>query len=440
MAEIEAFRGVLYNTGKVSSLDDVVAPPYDVINDEGREKLYARHPHNIVRLILGKEFEGDDDKTNKYSRAAGFFSQWQREGALARDDAPAVYLYNQEYESEGRQKVRKGFLVRIKLEAFDKGIVLPHEATLAKPVEDRLKLFRATECNLSPVFGLYADREKELDRLLEGFERDLPAESLKDGDGAGHELRRLTDATKISRIVDFMKDRKVIIADGHHRYTTALAYKKEMEEKFGPNPKAAYNYVLMFLTNMYGDGISVGPIHRLAHGVDFTRKGLLDSLRDCFEVEEVRGAEDVPESLARKQKDFFGRGTAFVLYFGQGDYVLLSGKEGVDLAERVPLDGPRDLKLLDVSVVHALLIEGALRISKEDLKGEKNIIYIKDTREAVRLVDAGKAKLACLMNPTRVDQVEAVAGRGYLMPQKSTFFYPKLLSGLVMNPIGRAED
>lgn len=439
MADIKAFRGIVYNPKKISSMEDVVAPPYDVIDEEKRETLYNQHPKNIVRLILGKDFEGDNGNANKYTRAANFISEWLAEGSLIRDDEPTIYLYHQTYMADGVPKVRKGFMAAVKLEAFEKGIILPHEATLAKPVEDRLKLFRASQCNLSPVFGLYADREGYLDNLLEKAEKGLPAVSLKEVDNSRHEMKRLTDKKTVELAAKFLRDQKVVIADGHHRYTTALAYKKEMEEKFGPDPQAPYNYVLMFLTNMYGDGISVGPIHRLIHSVEIRREDLKKTLGEAFDVEDARGATkgEIPEGLFQKLKESARLGISFVLYFGKGEYWLLKQRPGVKLAEKIKIDGPDELKLLDVSVIHSLLIEGALKITKEDVKSQKNIIYTKDVAESVRLVDRGDAKMACLMNPTRVDQVEAIAGKGFLMPQKSTFFYPKLLSGLVISPIGR---
>lgn len=438
MVDIKAFRGIVYNPAKIASLEDVVAPPYDVIDEEKRETLYNQHPKNIVRLILGKDFEGDNGTVNKYARASEFLSNWLKDGSLARDEKPAIYLYHQTYSSDGATKVRKGFMAAIKLEAFEKGIVLPHEATLAKPVEDRLKLFRATQCNLSPVFGLYADREEYLDNLLDKAAKGLPPVSLNEVDSSTHDMMRLTDSEIIRQVAEFMKEKKVVIADGHHRYTTALAYKKEMDEKSGADPDAPYNYVLMFLTNMYGKGISVGPIHRLIHGVEIQRGKLKSALGESFDVEEARAAQDgkIPEALFQKLKDSARLGVSFVLYFGKGEYWLLKQKPGVNLAAKIPVDGPDELKLLDVSVVHSLLIEGALKITKEDVKSQKNIIYTKDVAESVRLVDKGEADMACLMNATRVEQVEAIAGKGYLMPQKSTFFYPKLLSGLVISPIG----
>ncbi len=442
MADIKAFRGVVYNPKNIASLEDVVAPPYDVINEEKREALYNKHPENIVRLILGKESEGDNQNDNKYTRAKGFLKKWMEEKSLIQDEKPAIYLYNQEYFSEGKQRIRKGYIALIKLEEFKDGIILPHEATLPKPVEDRLNLFRATQCNLSPVFGLYSDKERHLEDLLSEIEKTLLPVTLKDGDGAEHEMRKFTDTESIAQIIAFMKKKKIIIADGHHRYTTALAYKKEMEERHGKDASAPYNFVMMFLTNMYGGGISVGPIHRLVHGVDFNRDHLLESLEKLFDLEETQGIANgnMPDTFSKKLNGAAKLGTAFGLYLGKGDYCLLKPKEGVKLSEKVLLDGPEELKLLDVSIMHSLLIEGILKISKEDVLSQKHIIYKKDANEAIKLVDDGTANMAFLMNPTRVDQVEAIAGEGYLMPQKSTFFYPKLLTGLVLSPIWRASD
>lgn len=443
MAEIQPFRGIRYNPEKISSLEDTVAPPYDVINEASRETLYGRHPQNVVRLILGKEMDGDDEGTNKYTRANEFLSHWMKDEILIRDEVPSIYLYNQEYEAEGAKKVRKGFVALIRLEAFENGVVLPHEATLAKPVADRLKLFRASQCNLSQVFGLYSDRESVLENLMDKAWEALPQPlSLQDDNGAGHEMKRLTDAETINGVRDFMKEKKIIIADGHHRYTTALAYKKEMEEKHGAIPEAPWNYVMMYFTNLYGDGISVGPIHRLIHGVSVEKNQLMENLKNEFEVKTVSGSGngEIPEELSGKLKESFGKSVSFGLYFGNGEYCFLKQREGVNLEDKVNLNGPRDLKLLDVSIVHSLLLEGALKINQEDVKSQKNIIYKKDPKEAVSLVDKGEARLACLMNPTRVEQVESIAGQGYLMPQKSTFFYPKLLTGLVMSSIGRFDD
>jgi len=437
MADIRAFRGLLYNPEKISTLEEVVAPPYDVINEERREALYARHPANVVRLILGRELEGDTGKVNKYTRARDFLSTWTREKTLLRDEKPALYLYDQSYHADGIKKVRRGFMAAVKLEAFERGIILPHEATLAKPVADRLKLFRATQCNLSPVFGLYSDKERRVDDLLKGADAMPPFAVLEGEDGTRHEMRKLTEENTVHRITALFQEKKIILADGHHRYTTALAYKREMDEKRGPNPAAPYNNVLMYLTNMYGDGLSVGPIHRIIHGVEIDRGRLKKDLEALFDVEVVngRGPECCIKALADRLRSAAGQGISFALYFGGGESWFLQQRADVNLADTIAIDGPEELRRLDVTVAHSLLIEGALKISREDIKGQRHLIYKKDPLEAASLVDSGAAQLACLMNPTRVDQVEAIAGRGYLMPQKSTFFYPKLLTGLVMAPL-----
>jgi uncharacterized protein (DUF1015 family) len=425
MAEIAAFRGILY-AQKAGPAANLLAPPYDVISSAERAQLAALDPHNCVRLIL-PEGEGDE----KYAHAAQDLRAWLAEGTLQRDPQPALYRYHQTFTAEGRTATRTGFICRIRLHRFGEGVVLPHERTLAGPKADRLKLKRACRAHLSQVFGLYSDPARASD---EPFAELVQGEPVLDGttsDGVSQQLWRLTDAALQAQVAALLADKKVYIADGHHRYETMLALREELRAESGGDAQSSVEFGTIFLANMDDPGLLVFPTHRVVHGLpSFDRAAIVEQARAFFIIEE----EAVTDAAALRARLAGTNRFAMVT----GDRVAyLTLRRDVDL-ERVPsLRGPAVLRTLDVTLLHALVIEHILGIDRDAQAAQTNLRYVKDT--GLALTEAKSAQAVFVMNPTKVHEVKAVADAGEVMPQKSTFFYPKLASGLVINPLDPAE-
>jgi uncharacterized protein (DUF1015 family) len=432
MAEIAPFRGILY-TAKAGAPAQLLAPPYDVISTEERARLAALDPHNCVRLILP---DGDGDE--KYANAARALNQWLSEGVMARDAVPALYRYHQTFTAEGRTATRKGFICRIRLARFDERIVLPHERTLAGPKADRLKLKRATRAHLSQVFGLYSDPERKSDEPFTALEATAPALFCTTSDGVEQKLWRLTDAAAQAQVVALLANEKIYIADGHHRYETMLALRDELRAEAKGNPRSSVEYGTIFLANMDDPGLLVFPTHRVVHGLPtFDLATVLDKARAYFEVTQLAAAsaEAVRAELSQRGR---ARPT-FALAAGDGNIYYLSLRREVDLDGVASLRGPAVLRTLDVTLLHALVIEEILGIDRAAQEKQTHLGYVKDTAAALAEARRAGVQAVFLMNPTPVAHVKAVADAGEVMPQKSTFFYPKLASGLVLNPIVPAE-
>ncbi|MEE9165574.1 MAG: DUF1015 domain-containing protein [Nitrospinota bacterium] len=439
MAEITPFRGILYSQEKIENFESVVAPPYDVISQSCQEKLYRKSDYNVVRLILGKTLESDNDQNNRYTRASKDLNDWLEKGILHQNGCERVYYYSQDYLFNGERKKRVGFVARVKLEEYSKGIIFPHEFTLSKPKEDRLKLTRACRANFSQVFGIFSDSQKTIDSLVENeVERESLSE-VKDSEGVVHTFGNISNKDTIKQIAYCMKDKKVYIADGHHRYETALAYRDEMRKQSGNSVRdKPYDYVMMYLTNMDLEGTSIFPIHRLLFNLDnFLPEQLLKSLEAYFNIqsfpfenseEKNKMRDHVFQQMKLKEKDQF----SFGLYLGTGSFYLLKLKANPFVDDSTT---PKEFSGIEAFILHSLIIEKIMGIKKESIKNQNCICYKKNEKEAIEMVDSGKYQIAFFLNPTRMEQVKKVAGAGLRMPQKSTFFYPKLLSGLVINPL-----
>src|SRR3990172_10623964 len=285
MAIIAPFRGILYNPNKIKDMSTVIAPPYDVISPEGQERLYQNSDYNIVRLDFGKEGPSDDQGHNKYTRAASEFKAWQENGILVRDEMPAIYIYEQDYRlKDGSIKTRKGFMALVRLEELDSGVILPHERTLSGPKTDRLNLTKATDANFSPIFSLYSDPEMKTSALLSGESKTLPIVNVQGEDGANNRLWRVTDESIINGLIREISDKMIFIADGHHRYETALNYRNEMREKHPDyTGREGFYYTLMYFSNMDDEGLTVFPTHRLIYGVkDFDPSVFENRLSENF--------------------------------------------------------------------------------------------------------------------------------------------------------------
>jgi uncharacterized protein (DUF1015 family) len=413
MAEVVPFRGVLYNkrSPSLSSVEGLFAPPYDIITPEYREELYRDSPYNIVRIDFGKELSGDSSENNRYTRAKAFLEQWLREGIMIRSDGPCFYSYEISYTIDDKEKTLRGFIGLIRLEELGKGSIHPHECTHSKPKKDRLDLMRASSANISPIFALYSGWESGISGVLSGANQMPPYIEARDTDLSVHRLREISDPRAVETIRKELADKPVFIADGHHRYETALEYQREMREKEGvPEGPKPYDYVMMFLSNMAEEGLTILPTHRLIRNVP---RDCLEKLSAHFEIEEVSGHFRIADTLA---------GRRHVLGFYEGDaekWYILTYRGGFIS------DVPPVLADLDVSVLHELVLG---RLFHPD-----GIVYEMNIAKCLDLVRDGKFGAAFFLNPTQVSEVERVALASLRMPPKSTYFYPKLLTGLVLN-------
>jgi uncharacterized protein (DUF1015 family) len=412
MAEVVPFRGVLFNIPKVSNSrgEDLLAPPYDIITPEYREELYNRSPYNIVRIDFGRENSGDNAQENKYTRARTYLDTWLGEEALVASSTPCFYAYEITYTVQNTQLTLKGFLGLVKLEALGKGSIHPHEYTHSKPKKDRLDLMRHCQANISPIFSLYHSPERKASRLLGAVHTEEPCIRAADADGSLHRLWQVEDRETIDAITAELQGKAVFIADGHHRYETALEYQKEMRKKEGPSGSPRpYDYVLMFLANMADEGLTILPTHRLVKDMP---ADALDILSSDFDIEEKKISDDIAPAIAGK-RDVYG------LYTGGDTWYRLSyrgeGIHGVAPA----------LQDLDVTVLHDLIFKQLLDI--------ETVYYEMDVQKCLEMVRAEKFRAAFFLNPTGVYDVERVALASLRMPPKSTYFYPKLMTGMVLN-------
>ena len=418
MPQIKPFRGIVYDQGKVN-LRDVVAPPYDVISPEQREKLYALSPYNVVRLILGRE-------EDPYTSAAHYWGDWKDKGILKQEPEPAVYMLSQRFSTgTGTTTERRGFIAACRLEELGKDSIFPHEKTHPGPKKDRLRLFEATDAIFSQILALYADPKRRLDQVLDAEARREPDMDVE-FDQVRNRLWAVRDPSTTLALADFLNGQHALVADGHHRYETALVYSNELRFKNpGHTGTEPYNFVPMYFTNMNDPGLVILPTHRLLRQIpNFREKSFLEALGGSFELREEESLEKLQHSLAIQKGRAFG-----LLLPHEPHYTLLvyKGRTTPGQADMPPL-----LAGLDVTILHAVIMRRILQLSEDDEQRKVYIDYEKDADQAARSVGEGNAQAAFLLNPTRIDQLRAIAEAGYTMPQKSTYFYPKLLSGLVM--------
>jgi uncharacterized protein (DUF1015 family) len=420
MAEIQPLHALRYDPKVAGALADVTSPPYDVIDPEQREELLRRSPFNVVAIDLPK---AGPDGRDAYAVAADLFESWQLQGAVVRDSQPAIWAHTQRYTGpDGQERVRKGFFCAVRIEGYGPGRVRPHERTHPGPKEDRLRLMRATRANLSPIFSLFSDPTGAAWRALEPATAAAPWGEVTDGDGTVHSIWRVADPQAISAVQDATRDAELLIADGHHRYETANTYAQEIG---GDGP---HNYVLMCLVALEDPGLTVFPTHRLVRGLDESRRqALREALERDFDVHEVPLKQIAPDP---------GEGPLQLGYIDSHHQrplrlVLRSQR----IAEAALPGFSEAYRQLDTGVLEALLLKGALGISDEDISHLNDFWYARSTEEAVALVRSGEYEAAFLMRPTPVSQVRDVAASGENMPPKSTFFYPKLLTGLLFNPL-----
>jgi len=425
MASIIPFKGLIYDREKVGGdPSSVMAPPYDVISPKEQDALYAKNPDNIIRIILGKDEEGDGAENNKYTRAAGYLRKWQEEGILKRDTEDAFYVYLQDYTAEGRKFTRLGFFGLLKIEDDDDDPVVPHEHTLARPKEDRMNLIKETRANLSSIFTVFSDEGGRITSILK--DAAASTEPLLDMmiDDVRHVLWRLADKNAVQEVQSLMKDKEVYIADGHHRYAVAKAYRDFRKAEEGYDGSA--DHVLMYFTDLeVSDNLTVFATHRVVKEMSLSGDSeIKNKLSGYFQVDEMDSLTHLMDKLHTN-----GESSHVFGYYGGDKYVALKLKDESSLTDIVKDDKSEEWKKLDVSILHSGIFRSLLSVKD----GEGNLTYVHTAEEAERLVKDKSHSAAFFLNPTKVTEMTAVAGRGDMMPQKSTYFYPKLLTGLVIN-------
>jgi len=427
MAEIQPLRALHYDQNIVGSLADVTSPPYDVIDAQQRAALLQRSPFNVVAVDLPKPDPGSD--VDPYAAAGELFEAWQLQGAVVRDPQPALWAHTQTYTGpDGQTRTRKGFFCRVRIEGYGPGRVRPHERTHPGPKEDRLKLMRATRANLSPIFSLFSDPTGAAWKALEPATADEPWGEVTDGDGTVHRIWRTIDPAAIAAVQAATSDVELLIADGHHRYETANTYAEEIGGATGPAPQGEHRYLLMCLVALEDPGLTIFPTHRLIRDLDQPRReALRDALRRDFDMHEVPLDQLAPPP---------GTGPLQLGYidsFHQTPYRLTLKDQAI--ADRALPGFSAAYRQLDTGVLEALILKGALGLSDDDISHFKGLFYARSDDEAIAMVRSGEYEGAFLMRPTPVAQVRDVAAGGENMPPKSTFFYPKLLTGLLFNPL-----
>lgn len=457
MALIVPFRGISYDPQKIHDLNNVVAPPYDVISPQEQDTLYQRHSQNVVRLILNKETPQDNPQDNRYTRSAALYSAWQKEGILVRGRKPQFYFLQEEFSpsilpagqtvSISGTIVRRGFIGLIKLEEYSAKVVLPHEKTQTKPRADRLALMDACQANFSQIYSLYEDKKGAMAPIYhQVFSSGPPSMEVTDGEGVRRRVWTVKDPGVLKRVREIMNPKEVYIADGHHRYETALAYREGQRKKFPKGTgQETYNFTMMYFAAMEDPGVFILPTHRVVSNLeDFEAIPFLEKLRSDFMME----AFEFQEGNEKTVRDRLLQQLAFrpenervlgMLLKDFKKYYLLTLKNNRTI-KLVEPGIPPSLEALDVNLLHILILKKHLSIGAQDLAASKKVLYFKDPGEAAAAVESGEGQIAFFLNPTKSYQVRDVSLAGETMPSKSTFFYPKLLSGLVINPLNPHEE
>jgi len=436
VADVRPFRGLRYRPGVAANPADLLAPPFDVVSPEAQRFLLRRHPANVIRLELGEEAPGDSPQDNRYTRAAATLGRWRADGVMAVDPKPAFYVYDQEFFREGRLLRRRSLLAGVRLEPWEKGVVRPHEHTLTSPKEDRLQLLRHCRTSFSPVFSLYRDADRRRFTAIDEAVGKAPLAQAREPGGETHTLYGITDGAFVEAIRDLFRDRTLYVADGHHRYETALAYRDERRTP-GWSGEESENFAFMALTAAEDAGLVVLPIHRavLLTAIPDDLAARFEALFLVENLGPLGSGGPLRDALARLA-EAGSDGPAYVAVGpGPSGLRLLRPRNVEALRASLPPGTPPAWRALDVALLQYAVLEGLLGIDAARLARGDALEYTEDAVEALETVASGRAPLAFLVNPTPVEQILAVADAGERMPQKSTFFYPKLATGLVMYPL-----
>ena len=442
MAEVSPFPALRYDTPKAGSLENVLTQPYDKISPQMQQEYFRRSPYNLAHIVKGEIRDGDTPDNNVYTRAAAHFREWRGKGILTQDSQPAFYAYFQEFTLPGdpaRKMVRKGFIGLLRLEEYDSGVVFRHEQTLSAPKADRLELLRATRAHFEQIFLLYSDAQRRVDALLDQEAARPPVARVTDDYGVIHTLWDIRDAERIASIRQFMQEQKLVIADGHHRYETALNFRRECRAARPHNGPCGCDYAPMAFVNMESEGIAILPTHRVVAGLpEFTGAGFLTRSARYFRGTEYAWSspEQRAEMARRLRADMAAAAEAGACALGalfqdRQAFYLLTLREETALDRLLPELTPEQRRL-EVTLLHRVAFALCLDVDEEAVREEKFLTYVREFEEAAGRVFGGQAQAAFFLNPARMQQIRDIAFAGRVLPQKSTDFYPKLLSGLAI--------
>lgn len=436
MAKVIPFRGVRFNTEKFSNLNDVTAPPYDIIPPEKQQELYNGNENNIIKIDFGVDYDTDTETENRYTRSGAFLKEWIENEVLIREDKPAFYIYEQIFSLNDGKPAHslKGILSLVELREFADNVVLPHEFTISKAKTDRLNLMRTTAANISPIYSLYLDDEETISRVIEENSEGAPDLTFETDEEVKQNIWIIKDEEILNKLTTLFEDKQLFIADGHHRYETALNYRKERHEAEGtPIGTADYDYIMMMLVSISNSGLFVFPTHRLIRDIpQFDETTLVSLLTEDFSVAKIHFTEGnyadiITERLAKTIDE-----KLIALYTGNDYYYLLKLKS-FDPIDSEITDMSDAYRHLDVTVLHKLILEKFMGIDEENMRNQKNLFYLREATDTIEAVKNKEAQCAFLINPTKVSEIREVALENEKMPQKSTYFWPKLVTGIVIN-------
>ena len=428
MAKISPFKGVLYNKDKIAHFETVVSPPYDVISSSMRDELYRRDQYNIVRIILGKELTSDNKSYNKYTRAANFIDEWLKIGVLKKDKKPAIYIYEEKYLHKGKPRSRVGFISLLRIEDPKTSLVLPHEYTFAKPKEDRLNLIRAVKANTEPIFCIFEDGRDVVANALKAYTKKQKPTINIPFEGVEHRVWVLTDSGIIKKVENALSKKQVFIADGHHRYEVSMAFRNEMRRKLGNKRAKKFENIMVYFSALADDNLTILSTYRVVKSIGNKKWDELErALKRYFDIEYVKTKEEMFGALDKEST-----GYAFGMFFKNGKFYVLKLKDESVLTVVIKEDKSAEWRRLNVTVLHFLVFDHILHIDRFS-SNDENILYTRDEDYAIQQVAKAGCEAAFFQLPTKMSQVRDIAKKGDRMPHKSTYFYPKPLSGLVMN-------
>lgn len=425
MADIKAFKGLRF-TEKAGEISALTCPPYDIISEQQRLTYLEKNGNNIIRLELPKD--GD----NPYAQAGETLSKWMNDEILRIDEKESIYVYEEEFDANGKRLKINGIICRVKIEEFSKGVVLPHEETLSKAKVDRFNLMDSTLCNFSQIYSLYNDDNGETQKIIDSARQNSYTNEFTDADNVTHRLWSISDESVINELVNQFVHRKLYIADGHHRYETSLNFRNSLRERGIVKEGDGCDYVMMMLVDMANPGLVVFPTHRLVRDLSvFDAQAVVDSCNEYFDITSETGVDNIEKKLAA----LYDEGKhAFGFYCEGDEWKLMVLKDESVLTKLMP-EKSKALRELDVSILHTLVLEKVMGIDAENMAKQINLYYTRSFDEALSEVRNGNAQCTFILNPTRVSEISEVAANGEKMPQKSTYFYPKLITGLVMNKL-----
>ena len=437
MVSIAPFRGVFYNQKKIKDFSKVIAPPYDVISREEQEKLYRKSPYNFVRLDLSQE-------PDSYTAVAQLFQDWQAQGVFDRDEAAAIYFLTHRFTLKGgEEKLRQGFFALTQLEDFSSGAIRPHEKTLAAPKEDRLRLMLASHAQFSPIFALYSQPKQTLNRMIAAEVEGLaPSLEVTQDNGDVCRLWRITDVTLIQKLQQDMKDQPLLIADGHHRYEATLNYRDHMRDTRGQwTGREAFNYVMVYFANMNDENVVILPTHRLVRGyVPQPFLQLEQTLRKFFYLEQYAKTTEGKGWFLKALKSGAQKQRLIGASFKRDPRYLILRLKNKRIMQRLVKDLSPALRELDVTTLHLLVLEHILGLAPEQQVSGETIRYSQDEEAVLQALEKEDYQAAFILNPPKAEDILTIADSGEKMPQKSTYFYPKLISGLIVNKIDPGEE